>query len=198
MASADAPKVSAAPMVAENETSQAEGPDARPVLVRLEEEVAALRELFERRLAQDTVKAEAFERLYRQLDETRREQEIGRQRALLSELLQLRDRLEQLEARPEAREGNGDPRPMLRSVAEELDEILFRRLVTRIVPTDDGFDPATQEVVGRRGEGGPMETLRVTQVVRSGYRCGELILRPTQVVVEAERQQQPPAQGTAT
>jgi molecular chaperone GrpE len=185
-------------VTAENETSEAEGPDTNAVLMRLDREVAALRELFECRLADDAVKAEAFERLYRQLDDTRREREAARQRSLLSELLQLRDRLEQLEATPQAREGDGDPRSMLRSIADELDEILTRRMVTRIVATDDRFDPATQEAVARRGEGGPVGTLRVTEVVRPGYRCGELVLRPAQVVVEAERRQECPAEEAAT
>ncbi len=198
MASADAPRTRAAPAAAESETSRVEEPDARAVLMRLEEEIAGLRELFERRLTVDTVKAEAFERLYRQLDETRREREAARQRGLLAELLQLRDRLDQLEATAEVLAGERDPRPMLRSIADELDEILVRRTVTRIVATDDRFDPATQEAVARHGQGGPLETLRVTEVVRPGYRCGELILRPTQVVVEAELQRKPPAQETAT
>jgi molecular chaperone GrpE len=194
MASAEAPKGDAAPEGAESETSQAEAPDARAALARLGEEVVALRGLFESRLANDTVKAEAFERLYRQLDETRREREVGRQRALLWELLQLRDRLDQLEATRERQEGAA----VVRSIADELDEILIRRMVTRIVPTDDRFDPATQEAVARNGEGGPMDTLRVTEVVRPGYRCGELILRPAQVVVEAEALQESAAEEAAT
>lgn len=182
----------------------AEGSDATPAtrgeatqfyqadaLERLEGAVAGLRELFLRRLADDTVKAEAFERLYRQLDETRREREAARQRGLLSELLQLRDRLEQLDSDEPL-----DGKPIARSIAEELDEILIRRGVSRIVATDDRFDPAIQEAVARRGEGGPMPSLRVLEVVRPGYRCGELVLRPTQVVVEAVPQKAP-AHGPA-
>lgn len=197
MPSSDASKgVSPAPDA--NDSVSRQDTEVPTVLARLEEAMAALRGLFERRLADDTVKAEAFERLYRQLDETRREREVARQGALLSELLQLRDLLEQLEAIPEARESKGDPRPMLRSIADEVDEILIRRTVTRIVATDDRFDPATQEAVGRRGEGGPLETLRVAEVVRPGYRCGEFILRPAQVVVEAERLREAPAEEAAT
>lgn len=167
--------------------SPAEPADSQAVLSQVASDVAALRELFQSRLADDTVKAEAFERLYRQLDDGRRERDVSRQRILLLEIVHVRDRVELLETA--LNEGPAvDAREALESIAAELDELLARRGVVPIVAPNDHFDPATQEAVSRRGDGGAIEAMRVVEVVRPGYRCGDYVLRPTQVVVEADEQ----------
>jgi molecular chaperone GrpE len=74
------------------------------------------------------------------------------------------------------------PSDGLRGVLEQMDAILAREGVERIGATGDRFDPALHEAVAAQ-ESDEVPEGSVAEVARSGYRRGERVLRPAQVVV---------------
>jgi molecular chaperone GrpE len=70
----------------------------------------------------------------------------------------------------------------LRTVLEQMDAILGRQGVERIGAEGDRFDPELHEAVAVE-ESGEVPDRTVLDVARSGYRRGDRVLRPAQVVV---------------
>lgn len=140
-------------------------------------EVAALRDLFKRRLEDDRAKQRLYDELYAQLEFSRKGLIEQALQPLLREELLVMDRLE--------RYRGSDP-DFAHSLWAELKEILARRGVTEVDVTST-FDPATQEAV--EGRPGPADAVgRVVAVRRRGYWLGEQLLRPAQVIIgEAEQ-----------
>jgi molecular chaperone GrpE len=69
----------------------------------------------------------------------------------------------------------------LRTVLEQMDAILARQGVERVGAEGDRFDPELHEAVAVESAEAPDRT--VLDVARSGYRRGDRVLRPAQVVV---------------
>ncbi len=150
--------------------------DLEPDLEGLTKEVAGLRDLFQRRLLDDKAKQKLFDELYAQLEFSRKgliEQSL---QPLLREELLMLDRLERYK---------GPDTDFVSSVVAELREIRARRGAAEVAVTKT-FDPSTQEVVG--SEPGPDHLVgQVVAIRRPGYRLGDHLLRPAQVVIgEAE------------
>ena len=70
----------------------------------------------------------------------------------------------------------------LRSVREQMEAILARQGVERVGAEGDRFDPELHEAISVRASDEVPERT-VLDVARSGYRRGERVLRPAQVVV---------------
>lgn len=91
------------------------------------------------------------------------------------------------------------PSDGLRSVLEQMESILARQGVERVGTAGDRFDPELHEAISvQESDGVPDRT--VLDVARSGYRHGERVLRPAQVVVSrdggsSEREQEPSEEG---
>ena len=91
------------------------------------------------------------------------------------------------------------PSDGLRSVREQMEAILARQGVERVGAAGDRFDPELHEAISvQESEEVPDRT--VLDVARSGYRQGERVLRPAQVVVSrdggsSEREQKPGGEG---
>jgi molecular chaperone GrpE len=63
-----------------------------------------------------------------------------------------------------------------------MEAVLARHGVERIEAEDAPFDPERHEAVGvRRTDAAPPDT--VVEVARAGYRVGDRVLRPAQVIV---------------
>ena len=70
----------------------------------------------------------------------------------------------------------------LRAVLHQMEAILARQGVERMGAAGEPFDPALHEAVGVRDvDAVPDRT--IVEVVRSGYRLGDRVLRPAQVIV---------------
>jgi molecular chaperone GrpE len=70
----------------------------------------------------------------------------------------------------------------LRAVLHQMEAILARQGVERMGAAGEQFDPALHEAVGVRDvESVPDRT--IVEVVRAGYRLGDRVLRPAQVIV---------------
>ena len=88
------------------------------------------------------------------------------------------------------------PSDGLRSVLDQMEAILARQGVERVGTAGDRFDPASHEAISVR-ESDEVPDRTVLDVARSGYRRGDRVLRPAQVVVsrsgEGSRQEQEPS-----
>lgn len=87
------------------------------------------------------------------------------------------------------------PSDGLRSVLEQMEAILARQGVERVGAAGDRFDPELHEAISV-AESDEVPDRTVLDVARSGYRRGERVLRPAQVVVSrdsgsSEREQEP-------
>lgn len=91
------------------------------------------------------------------------------------------------------------PSDGLRGVLGQMEAILARQGVERVGAAGDRFDPELHEAISvQESEEVPDHT--VLDVARSGYRRGERVLRPAQVVVSrnggsSEREQEPSGEG---
>jgi molecular chaperone GrpE len=91
------------------------------------------------------------------------------------------------------------PSDGLRSVLDQMEAILTRQGIERVGAAGDRFDPELHEAISvRQSDEVPDRT--VLDVARSGYRNGERVLRPAQVVVSrnggnSERAQKPTREG---
>ena len=91
------------------------------------------------------------------------------------------------------------PSDGLRSVLEQMEAIIARQGVERVGAAGDRFDPELHEAISiQENDETPDRT--VLGVARSGYRQGERVLRPAQVVVSrgggsSEREQEPSGEG---
>ena len=91
------------------------------------------------------------------------------------------------------------PSDGLRSVLEQMEGILARQGVERVGAAGDRFDPELHEAISVQ-ESDEVPDRTVLDVARSGYRHGERVLRPAQVVVSRDggssaREQQPGGEG---
>jgi molecular chaperone GrpE len=91
------------------------------------------------------------------------------------------------------------PSDGLRNVLEQMESILARQGVERVGAAGDRFDPELHEAISVQ-ESDEVPDRTVLDVARSGYRHGERVLRPAQVVVSrnggsSEREQGPSREG---
>jgi len=143
----------------------------------LKEEVAQLRDLFQRRLFEDKAKNRLYEELYEQLAIARAGLTEQLLAPLFRELLLVVDRVDRLT------DCEGD---VLRSVSDELLEIMERRGLRR-VSARGTFDPAIHEAV-RSDPATKQPAGTILDVVRPGYQLGAQMLRAERVVVAAPTQ----------
>ncbi len=147
-------------------------PEHDASLAALAQEVAQLRDLFQRRLFEDKSKNRLYDQVCAELASARAELAAHSAAPLFRELLLLVDRLDGLHR-------DGDE--ALGSVRDEIVEILERRDVRR-VPSRAVFDPTVHEAV-RAEPGADRPTGTIIEVIRPGYLIGSRLLRAERVVV---------------
>lgn len=145
--------------------------EAVPAVDELAREVAALRDLFNRRLLEDRDKKRLYDELYAQLEFARSGLLREYLAPLARELLLLADRLES--------EGDDDFRT---SVVTELLEPFYRRGLVDIA-TDGPFDPATHEVGATVATTDETKAGSIVAVERLGFLLGDRLLRPARVTI---------------
>lgn len=150
-------------------------------------QVEALRDLFNRRLLEDKEKKRLYEELYDQTGFIR--QDLAHQflAPLLRELLTMVDRLE--------RTGSDDV--VVRSVLDELDEIVQRYGVRPIDRGLDRFDPRLHDAVESVPSTPERPSGAIIEVVRGGHLLGDRVLRPARVVVAGRAPAAPADQTSA-
>jgi molecular chaperone GrpE (heat shock protein) len=147
-------------------------------LATLREDIAALRELVEKRLSRDKVKEEAFDRLYEELDRVKRHAALLDNKSLYIDLILLYDRMNAACDLP-----TRETIEVVCSLRDGLKEILLRRDLHPISTGNERFDPRCQTAVSTETTVSPEEDGKVIRIIREGFACGDLIIRPQEVVV---------------
>lgn len=136
------------------------------------EEVAALKDLFLRRLMDDKVKMAAISQLKEQNDLLQKRLDEKNLSSFMKELLLICDRVENQE--------NVDD--LTDSVKEEILELLARREVYQM-EKPVVFDPKCHNAVGTAPATEEFPEKSVVRVVRNGYFFREQVFRPADVIV---------------
>lgn len=142
------------------------------LLTKTYEEVAALKDLFLRRLMDDKVKMAAISQLKEQNDLLQKRLDEKNISELVKELLILCDRIDaQIEVDD-----------LTASVEEELLEILARREIYKM-DKKEMFDPKYHNAVGAEPESDEYPEKSIVKTVRNGYMLRDQVFRPADVIV---------------
>lgn len=153
--------------------------------------VADVRRLVAERLSADEAKNEAFERLYKELDREKKHAQVLDSRSLYLDLLLFRDRLETA-----VRDASVEQQPLVESLLEELDQVLMRRDIRPVPLGGDRFDSRYQFAVSSEAVDSAEEDGAVLRTLRGGFTCGDIVLRPQEVVVGRLKKDGPAAAGS--
>lgn len=132
-------------------------------------------QLAERTLDLQRVQAEFINYKRRVEDDRVRAVETGKQR-VLTDLLTVLDDLGRAEEHGELTGG-------FKAVADSLTQTLSKFGLESFGAVGDAFDPQIHEAVFHAGESAEAEVTSIAQVMRTGYRVGDKILRPATVGV---------------
>jgi len=148
-------------------------------------EFSSLNRTIENRLSYDNVKEEAFERLYAELEDLKKNSAFEQLRPLYMDLILFFDRIENIRQNTNQSATTMSPLPdVLKTLGDELLEILYRRGVELINITDSAFDPSVQQAIGTQQTFSEVENNQVARVVRRGFRYGERIIRAEEVIIK--------------
>ena len=136
------------------------------------EEVAALKDLFLRRLMDDKVKMAAIAQLKERNDALQRLLDEKAITSIVRDILLVCDRIDM----------QGDVSDFVQSIKEELLEILARRDFYAI-PDSDTFDPSIHNAVGTEVETTENPEKSIIRTVRKGFMLRDQVFRPTDVIV---------------
>ncbi len=144
------------------------------------EEVAALKDLFLRRLMDDKVKMAAIAQLKENNDALQKRLDEKAVSALVKEILLVCDRID----------SQTEVDDLTCSVEDELLEILARREFYRM-DTPTVFDPAIHNAVGTAEETEQFPEKSVVRVVRHGFFFRDKVFRPADVIVAVKKPSEP-------
>ena len=146
----------------------------------IRQELSQLRELFNKRFSYDRMKETAFERLYEELNEIKRNAAFENMKSLFLDLILLYDRMECLQREAKL---DTEGRDSFRSLKEELLEILSRQEIHFIETKNEMFDAEHQQAVGTEKVDRVDESGKVVRTIRRGFRYRDRMLRPEEVIV---------------
>jgi molecular chaperone GrpE (heat shock protein) len=163
--------------------------ELRAAVAQLAAEVTSLQCTVKDRLRYDKAKEEAFDRLYAELDELKKNSAFDQVRPLYLDLILLFDRIENIGIDS----GRGSPATLtlatlFKTLSEELLEILSRREVEIIQTASPKFDPITQRAIGTESAATEAENNEVARVVRKGFRFRDRVVRAEEVIVKKYRE----------
>jgi len=147
-------------------------------LSEMKNKFVEIHDLIAVKLKYDKTKEQAFERLYLELDEYKKNKAFEDSKPLYIDLILLYDRIQQ--SRNDHDTVNGD---VLDSIQDELIEILLRRDIEITRKADDSFDPSTQRIVETQEVNKTSLDGKVIDILRDGFMYKGAILRPQEVVV---------------
>lgn len=151
--------------------------DNMPNLGQLVEEVSMLSDLFRRRLMDDKQRNQLYDALVEQNKKLNNQIEVRNFDAFVKELILICDRIEASEYKTD----------FVSSIFDELQEVLRRRGVERILDLSK-FDPSLHEAIEVVLAENNEEDNKIVAVKRHGYRVGERLIRPAEVVVAIKRE----------
>jgi molecular chaperone GrpE len=136
------------------------------------EEIAALKDLFLRRLMDDKVKMAAISQLKEENEELQKRLDEKNLSTFIKELLLVCDRIE----------GQEEVDDLTASVEEEILELLARREIYQMEPSSV-FDPKYHNAVGTAPATDDYPDKSIVKIVRNGYLLRDQVFRPADVIV---------------
>lgn len=167
--SSTAPKVADQPPASETKVDR--------LLEMLQESVSALAKQFDERITSDATKNQAFDRLYKELDERRAGWLYDQLKPFFLDLIHLHDRVSRLLLESKDHVGG------IGSISEELLDVLQRREIERI-SVGKNFNPSQHRAVrmvetdSNDGDG------MIVEVVRDGFIYQGRVVRYADVVIK--------------
>jgi len=155
------------------------------ILNLLSNEVSSLSQTVENRLNYDATKEKAFDRLYAELDELKKNATFEQIRPLYMDLILLYDRIENTQY--ELSLSDSIPSTVINlfnSISDELIEILSRREIELIKNNTTSFDPVYQRAIGTQPTCLIDENNQVDRIVRRGFIFRDRVLRAEEVIVK--------------
>lgn len=155
------------------------------MLNALHQNFTSLLNVVTNRLSYDKTKEVAFDRLYKEMEELKQDQELQQLRPLYIDLILLIDRMNNI-YNDQLDIGGQNPElvDILQTLSHEVLEILYRRGVELIVAPSNKFDPKIQQVVEVIPTNNPAEDNMVVHMIRHGFKYGDVVLRPEEVVIK--------------
>ncbi len=154
------------------------------VILYLSNETSSLKNLIESRFKYDEVKEEAFERLYVELDEYKKNSIFERNRPLFTDLILFYDRIENMRLDMDSStDEKSHFTSLLKTLSEEILEILHRQGV-EMIEHSQSFNPAIQRAISTQPTSIEEEDNQVAKIVRAGFRFREQVLRAEEVIVK--------------
>ena len=145
------------------------------------DEVAALKDLFLRRLMDDKIKSAAINQLKENNEALQRQLDEKAVSSLVKDIILICDRIDMQE----------EVDDFTASVEEELLEVLARREYTRM-PLSATFDPVCHNAVGAQPETPEYPEKSIIRVVRNGYCFRDKVFRPADVIVSVKKKTETP------
>ncbi len=150
---------------------------------KIYDEVAALKDLFLRRLLDDKIKAAAIIQLKENNEALQKQLNEAAISSIVKEILLVCDRID-------AQKTVDD---FAVSIEEELLEILARREFYKMSP-GKMFDPSCQNAVGTVEETPEYPEKSIARVVRNGYLFRDQVFRPADVIVSVRKKEEKSAE----
>jgi len=152
-------------------------------VVNISDQLHLMYERIDRHVLSDKSKDEAFERLYSELEGYKKNSAFESVRPLFIDLILLFDRIAIL---TEEADKNGDTNcsDILGTISAELVEILYRRDIEMVFSDSETFSPTNQRAIGVERTEIETENNQIARIVRKGFRCGERLIRPEEIIVK--------------
>lgn len=142
------------------------------LLKKTYEEVAALKDLFLRRLMDDKVKMAAISQFKEQNEQLQKKLDDKNLYGFIKEILMICDRID----------SQKDIDDLTASVREEILELLARREIHKMEHTNT-FDPRFHNAVGTEPATEDCPEKNIVSYVRNGYLFRDQVFRPADVIV---------------
>jgi molecular chaperone GrpE (heat shock protein) len=156
----------------------------KTILLSISEELSHLSRTIESRLTYDQTKEEAFDRLYSELDELKKNAAFEQIRPLFMDLILLFDRIENAHYELSQSSLPSSVLNLFNSINDELLEILSRREIEPIKNANGSFDPTFQRAIGVEATLAKEENNQIARVLRKGFLYRDRLLRAEEVIVK--------------
>lgn len=148
-------------------------------------ELNSVKGILKKRLSYDETKEKAFDRLYEELDSFKKNTAFNAIRPLFVDMILLFDRIENVRQEMKQAQGSNtiDFPELLKTLSEEITEILYRHGTDVINSASATFDPMLQQAIAAQPTTDEAENNTIAQVVRRGFKYQDRIIRPEEVIV---------------
>lgn len=150
----------------------------------VEDTLKSIVDILEKRLQYDKTKEDAFDRLYQDLDHYKKNFMFDVAKPILMDLILLYDRIQSILISIDDKTSLKALQASLVTIGDEVIEILNRRDVSLIENAPSVFDSGYQRAVGKGKAETEQDNNRVEKVIRRGFRVGDRVLRPEEVIVK--------------